>query len=109
MPEATKVLGQVSPAATTLTDLYTVPSSTEAVGSTLVICNRNASKVTFRAAVAVGGAGDDPKQYLFYDTDLLANDSIFATIGIALAAGDVVRVYASTTGVSFQLFGVEQS
>ena len=109
MAEALKVLGQVDAPATTLTALYTVPGSTSVTVSTLAVCNRNSAMRTFRVSVAVGGASDDPKQYIVYDMQLLGNDAVFLTIGITLAATDVVRVYASDTGLSFGLFGVEVS
>jgi hypothetical protein len=35
-----KVLGQLNPAATTPTTLYTVPASTSTVVSTITICNQ---------------------------------------------------------------------
>ena len=107
MAEASKVLGQIVPAATTLTDLYTVPGATEAIISTLVVCNQNAAKVAFRVSIAPAGAADDPKHYIYFNTELLKQDSVFATIGITLAATDVVRVYSDTANVSFSLFGVE--
>lgn len=109
MAETIKVLGQANPAATTLTALYTVPGSTYATASTLAICNRTTSPKTVRVSVAVGGAADDLKQYIFYDLMVLKNDSVFVTIGLTLAAGDVVRVYTDAIGVSFSLFGVEVS
>lgn len=109
MAEAFKVLAQLSPSATTLTDLYTVPGSTTATVSTISICNHNSSPITFRVSVAVAGASDDTKQYIFRDQQILGNDSVFATIGITLGAADVVRVYSSSTNVSFNLFGVEIS
>lgn len=105
--ETPKVLGQLDAPATTLSALYTVPASTTVVASTLVVCNRNNSNITFRVSIAVAGAADDVKQYIYYDALLLKNDSVFATIGLTLGATDVVRVYASTTGVSFALYGVE--
>jgi hypothetical protein len=107
MPESLKVLGQSNPAATTLTALYTVPASTEVTASTLVICNRTASNKLARVSVAVGGAADSLEQYIFYDVLVRKNDSIFATIGLTLAATDVVRVYTDAVGLSFSLFGVE--
>jgi hypothetical protein len=107
MAEAIKVLGQANPAATTLTALYTVPAATSVVASTISICNRTGVKRTFRVSVAKAGAGDSLEQYLFYDTPILKNDSIFATIGITLEATDVVRVYVDAVGVSFNLFGTE--
>ena len=109
MAEVLKVLGQASPAATTEADLYTVPGATAAVASTLVICNRNASNVTFRVSVSVGGGATANADYIYYDTRLLKNDSTFATIGITLGAADKVRVYSDTANVSFSLYGTEVS
>jgi len=102
-----KVLGQSNPAANTNTDLYTVPGATSTVCSTLVICNQAATGATFRVAVRPGGASIAASQYLSYDVSLNANDSITLTIGITLAETDVITVRASTTSVSFNLFGSE--
>lgn len=107
--EALKVLGQVAPIATTLTTLYTVPALTTTTVSTLVVCNRSATNVTFRVSVAIAAAADTAAQYLFYDVTLTKNNAFTATLGITLAATDQVRVYASTANLSFNLFGVEVS
>jgi hypothetical protein len=107
MATAYKVLGQQNPSATTLTTLYTVPSLTSAVVSTLMVCNQAATNGTFRVAVRPAGAAIDPKHYLSYDTVVPANDSIALTLGITLATTDVVSVYASSTSMSFNLFGSE--
>jgi hypothetical protein len=56
MATSYKVLGQSNPAATTATTLYTVPAATQAVISTLVVCNQASTAATFRLAVRVGGA-----------------------------------------------------
>lgn len=108
MPTTHKVLGQVAPAAATSTPLYTVPAATQAVCSTLSICNRDIA-TTFRVAVRPAGAALDVKHYLAYDAVLAANDSIMLTLGITLAATDVVSVYAGTSSVSFSLCGAEIS
>jgi len=102
-----KVLAQLSPAATTLTTLYTVPGATQTTVSSVTVCNQNATSITFRVSVAVAAAADNVKQYLYYDQTLAGNSTFIATIGMTLAATDLVRAYASTTGVSFNLFGVE--
>ena len=106
MPFTYKILGQSAPAATTLTDLYTVSAATECIGSSIVVCNRS-SLTSFRVSVAPAGAADDPKHYLFYDTTIAANDTKPFTLGITLAASDVVRVYNTLATVSFTLFGTE--
>lgn len=99
-------MGQSTPVATTLTDLYTVPAATQAVCSTLAVCNQSTA-TAFRVSVAVAGAVDDAKQYLFYDAAIAANSTVTITIGMTLGATDVVRVYATLATLSFNLFGVE--
>jgi hypothetical protein len=106
MPTTYKVLGQSAPAAATLTTLYTVPASTSAVCSTLSIANRGVS-TTYRVAVRPAGASIANSHYLIYDAALNANDSVFLTLGISLAATDVVSVYAGTADMTFSLFGAE--
>jgi hypothetical protein len=102
-----KVLGQSNPLATTLTTLYTVPAATSTVCSSIVVCNRSATPTTFRIAVRPLGAAISNEHYLFYDVNILANDSFIATIGITLAETDVVSVYATLATLSFSLFGQE--
>lgn len=104
-----KVLGQVSPAATTETLLYVVPSATTAIGSSIIIANRGTSVASFRVSIAVGGAATTNKDYIYYDLPIGANDTFIATIGITLATTDEVRVYASNTNLSFSLYGSEIS
>ena len=101
-----KVLGQSAPSATTNTTLYTVPSATSAVASTLSICNRGVS-TTFRIAVRPAGATIANEHYIVYDNYVNAGDTIFLTLGITLATTDVVTVYAGTANTSFGLFGSE--
>lgn len=102
-----KVLGQSSPSATTETTLYTVPAATSAVISTLNVCNRSSVARSFRIAVRPAGESIANKHYIAYDTQVGGNDSISLTLGITLATTDVVTVYASSTDLSFNLFGSE--
>ena len=105
--ETRKVLGQVALGAAALTAVYTVPGATQAVVSTVTVCNRDAAGATFRLSVAVAAAGDATSQYLYYDLPLAGNDTFVLTLGIALGAGDIVRAYASTANVTVNVFGVE--
>ena len=102
-----KVLGQSNPSATTATTLYTVPSSTQAVVSTIVIANLTATAATFRIAVRVAGATLASSQYVAYDITVGASDSTALTLGITLNATDVITVYASTANLTFTAFGSE--
>ena len=109
MTDIIKVLGQVAPSATTTTDLYTAPDLTQTTVSSLVVCNRGGSTGTFRVSVHVADAATDDKQYLYYDKTLAANETFSAVLGLTLNQSDVVKVYASNTGLSFNMFGVETS
>lgn len=102
-----KVLGQSAPGATTDTDVYTVPSATTAVLSTIVVANRSASAVTYRIAVRPDGATLANQHYIAYDVNVGASDSTTITLGITMDAGDVLSVYAGTGDLSFNVFGSE--
>jgi hypothetical protein len=107
MPTTYKVLGQSNPSATTLTSLYTVPSATSAVVSTITIANLAASSATFRVAIRPAGASIANSQYLAYDVTIAALDTLTLTLGITLATTDVISVYASTATMSFAAYGSE--
>lgn len=107
--EVLKVLGQLNPSATTATTLYTVPSSTSTVVSSITICNQAATAATFRVAIRPAGAGLAASHYIAYDIALPANDTITMVLGITLATTDVVTVYSSSATVSFNIFGSELS
>jgi hypothetical protein len=109
MPTIYRVLGQSAPSATTNTDVYTSPASTQTVISTLTVANRAATAATFRLAVRPGGTAIANQHYIAYDSPVAANDATNLTLGITLAATDVVTVYASSANLSFNLFGSQIS
>ena len=104
-----KVLGQSAPSATTATALYTVPAATEAVASTVFVCNRGSSATTYRIAVRPAGATLANQHYIAYDATIGANDAVAITVGMTLEASDVVTIYAGNGNLSFNLFGSEIS
>lgn len=102
-----KVLGQSNPSATTATTLYTVPSATQAIVSTIAVANTGATSATFRIAIRVAGATLATSQYIAYDTAITANNSTMLTLGISLGAADVITVYSSNANLVFSAFGTE--
>jgi hypothetical protein len=104
-----KVLAQSAPSATTATDVYTVGSGKQAIISTITVANRSATARTYRIAIRPAGATLANQHYLAYDVTIAANDTTALTLGITLTATDVVTVYASTTDLSFGIFGSEIS
>lgn len=108
MASSYKTLGQLDLTTTSLTDLYTVPASTETVVSTVVIANRTASPTTFRLAARIDGDAISNRHYLAFDVPVAANDSTTLTLGIALEATDVISVQAGTANaLSINAFGAE--
>ena len=103
-----KSIAQVDLTTTALTDIYTVGSGKETVISTIIIANRNAAADTFRIAVRVDGDAISNKHYIAYDVPVSANDSTTLTLGISMAAGDVLSVQAGTADrLSINVFGAE--
>jgi hypothetical protein len=103
------ILGQSNPAAATATTAYTVPSTTNTVVSSLIVCNRSTTPTTFRIYLdpAAGGASDE--KYIYYGLPIDGNDTFIATIGVTLATTDLVRVYATLATLSFTVVGSEIS
>ncbi len=106
MPDVWGALAQSSPAATTLSDAYTVPAGKRATVE-VVICNR-AALTTVRMSQAINGAADALSQYLLYNYEIQANDAI-STARFTANGGDVVRVYSTSGSVTFQVNGIEEN
>lgn len=102
-----KTLGQSAPSATTDTTLYTVPASTQAVISTITVCNRAATAATYRIAVRPDGAAIANQHYLVFDAAINGNQTVALTLGVTIDASDVLTVRASTANLSFCAFGSE--
>ena len=102
-----KVLGQSQPAAATATTVYTVPSSSSAVISTIAVCNLGGYPTTFRVAVRPDGEALANKHYVVYDATIAQQDTATFTLGITIGDTDVVTVYSLSGLVTFNLFGSE--
>lgn len=106
-----KVLGQSKPTAATATTLYTVPtgSGNYAVVSSLVINNITGDATDVRVAIRPAGEALADKHYIVYGNGVGPFSTQVFTIGITLAATDVVTVYDTNGKCSFNLFGSENS
>lgn len=102
-----QILGQTSVAANTNTDLYTVSANTSAIVSSLVICNQNASGISYRVAARKNGAALTGSHYLIYNSTIPANDTVSLSFGMSLSATDIITVFANSASVSFTLFGTQ--
>jgi hypothetical protein len=113
MAEVYKVLGQVATAtlgANTEGTLYTVPSSTSAVASTIMVCNQSASAATYRIAIRPAADGSTTaKHWIAFGPTVGGSDSTSLTLGLTLAAGDKIQILGSSATMSFSVFGSEIS
>ena len=105
MTTSYRVLGQAAPNATTNVDLYTVPAATQSVVSTLVVANRGSSPATYRIAIRPAGQSLSNTHYVAFDTLVGVADATALTLGLTLAATDVITVFASSADLTFSAFG----
>ena len=105
-----KILGQSAPANTSNADIYTVPSLTSTVVSTLHIANVTATDATARVFVRIAGATAAVSNAAVYDVSIPANSFLGLTEGWTLATTDVITVRSGTaSALTFTLFGSEIS
>lgn len=101
MPSIVKA--QFALAATTLTAVYTAAAGRQ-VPVTIYICNRGAL-TTFRLSIAIANEVNANKQYLYYDSNLPANNTLKESF--VLTENDVIRVYAASANVSVTVMADE--
>lgn len=108
MANTYKILGQVRPSDTNNANLYTVPSLTSAIVSTLHIANVTSGAATARIFVRNNGAAASEANAVAYDVEIAGNSLFAMTTGLTLAAGDIITVRSSTgNALAFHLFGSE--
>jgi hypothetical protein len=108
MSETYKILGQTSPAATTNTTLYTVPTTGtkgQVVVSVLWIANTTAGGIAIRVFCVPSGSSAAQTNALIYGRSLAANTEDATLKGLTLRSGDSIVVYAAAVNVVFTLFG----
>lgn len=106
MPTTYKVLGQLS-STTSPVSIYTCPSATQTIVSSIVISNREAAENTFRIILRPNNETLADKHYLAFDTPITANNVIALTLGITMDAADQLYIQGSDTNLSFSVFGSE--
>lgn len=100
------VLGQSTPAATTLTTIYTAPTNI-AASAAVNICNRGTGSVLVRVAVRKGST----TTYLLYDEPLApagVSGHSAELRAVVLGPGDLLQAYVGATNVDFSVTGFEQ-
>lgn len=93
----------------TYATLYSVPANTEAVISTIAICNTASAAATYRIGFDDTEGTPSASEWLIYDATASANDTVFLSVGASLEATKYIRVSSSADTVTFQAFVSEIS
>ncbi len=109
MPTNYKVLGQLYPSAATASTLYTVPSTTQTVVSTITVCNQGVNSDSIRIAIRVAGSALSAEEYIAFEEPIAGYSMMTITAGLTLGATDVITVYTTNGTCSFNAFGSEIS
>lgn len=105
-----KVLGQAAPANTSNADLYTVGAGKSAIISTLAIANVTGSSAKARVYCRIAGASAAAGNAVAYDVTIAGNSTTALTLGITLAATDIITVQTDTANaLTFTAFGQENN
>lgn len=88
----------------TYATLYTTPSATQAVISSIVICNQSSSAVTIRIGLDATEGTPGSSEWLVYDASVAGNDTIALTLGVTMDASKYLRVSSSADTCSFSAF-----
>jgi len=102
-----RLIGQLAPGATTDTAFSGFNGSQvdHVEVKSLIVCNRGGASTTFRVRHAVANGAASNEQYWFYDTPILANDTLTLAIDAGVAPNDGVWVYAGNANLSFSIYG----
>ena len=110
MATAYKILGQSAPSSTSNVDLYTVPSSTSTIVSTIAVTNTTATAAQATIYLRKAAAAASTTNAFVYTQLVPAYGTVTYTNGITLATTDVVTIATATANaLTFQAFGSELS
>ena len=104
---ATGRLGAADLSASTNTTLYGPVAAGTFTIANVSICNRNATSVTVRLALA-SSASPGGAEWLEYGVTIPAN-SVLERTGLVMKAAEYLVVWASTTSVNAVAYGIETS
>jgi hypothetical protein len=112
MPTVYKRLGAAQGNGTigTAANIYTCPSATSAVISTITICNTSSTAATYTISVSTTSATFQAAGHLVFQASIAGNDTVGLTFGLTLDETNKFLVASSSANtVSFSVFGSEIS
>ena len=110
MPNTYKRLGAINPSANTQTNVYVIPAATQAVISTITVCNQSPVNASYSLAFMNTSEFASPAgaaTYLVRGATVPAADTIILTIGLTANAGAILAANTGNSNISFAAFGTE--
>jgi hypothetical protein len=92
----------------TAADIYTCPTATAAVISTISICNTASTAATYSLGISTASATYQAAGFIVYQASIAGNDTVGLTFGTTMDATNKFLVASSSAStVSFGVFGSE--
>ena len=107
MANAHKILGQVSPSANTLSNLYVTPASTSAIVGTITLHNFSDANASYSLVVRPINEEFDSKHYIVRGGILPARELISITGAVTMNADVILAANTNSGNVSLNAYGVE--
>lgn len=103
-----KTLGQVAPSTTNNVDAYTVPANTQALISSIFICNVSSSPATFKVFQRINGAAAANSNAIAFEQTIPAKSTTSIEGKITVDSTDVITVQSSVAdALTFTINGSE--
>ena len=92
----------------TAANIYTCPTATAAVISTITVCNASSTAATYTIGISTSSATYQASGYIVYRAPIAGNDTVGLTFGATMDATNKYLVASSSAStVSFSVFGSE--
>ena len=108
MPTSYKLLGQISPSANTLTNVYSTGSSSAIVG-TITIHNFSDSNASYSLVVRPTAQALATEHFIIRGGVLPARELITITGAVTMNANTILVANTNSGSISFNAYGVEIS
>jgi hypothetical protein len=109
MPATYEILGQISPTANTLTNVFITGASSSAIVGTITIHNFSDSNASYSLVVRPSAVTLNTQHFLIRGGVLPARELITITGAVTMNANTILAANTNSGSVSFNAYGVEIS
>jgi hypothetical protein len=107
MPQAYEILGQISPTANTLTNVFVTGASSSAIVGTITISNFSDANASYSLVVRPINEALSTKHFIVRGGILPARELITITGAVTMNSSAILAANTSDSSVSINAYGVE--